>query len=107
MLLSLKKKMAFGSIRKLILIGIKPKNDMLNGVILYIFQTQEKEAIDHMRRKAKEIQQKQKDLNRGTRGAGYGQGGFGSSKFKTDFIETTSPVEPTKPSYTQVRYVVL
>ncbi|XP_041373847.1 coatomer subunit delta-like [Gigantopelta aegis] len=66
-------------------------------------QTQEKEAIDHMRRKAKEIQQKQKDMNRGTRSAGYGQGGFGSSSYKSDFISMdTAPVEPPKPSYTQV-----
>jgi len=67
-------------------------------------QTQEKEALDHMRRKAKEIQQRNREMAKGGRMPGMGNagGGFGSGSFKNDtaFIDST-PMEPPKPSYTK------
>ena len=74
--------------------------------LVFAFQTQEKEALDHMRRKAKEIQQRNREMAKGGRmpGMGSGGGGFGSGSFRTDapIIESSS-MEPPKPSYTKPR----
>lgn len=67
-------------------------------------QTQEKEALDHMRRKAKEIQQRNREMAKGGRGMhGIGSsGGFGSNPFRSDApVIDSSPMEPPKPSYTK------
>lgn len=66
-------------------------------------QTQEKEALDHMRRKAKEIQQRNREMAKGGRlpGMGSAGGGFGSGSFKTDSVIDSTPMEPPKPSYSK------
>ena len=76
--------------------------------IFVCYQTQEKEALDHMRRKAKEIQQRNREMAKGGRmpGMGSGGGGFGSNSFRSDtsMIETSS-MEPPKPSYSKPVWV--
>ncbi|ESO83359.1 hypothetical protein LOTGIDRAFT_236678 [Lottia gigantea] len=65
-------------------------------------QTQEKEAKDQMRRRAKEIQQKQREMAKGGRGSSMNS--FGSSSYSrndTSSVIDSSIIEPTsKPSYT-------
>ncbi|XP_050415443.1 coatomer subunit delta isoform X1 [Patella vulgata] len=65
-------------------------------------QTQEKEAKDQMRRRAKEIQQKQREMAKG--GRGITNSGFGSSSYRNDtgssVIESSIPEPSSKPSYT-------
>lgn len=64
-------------------------------------QTQEKEALDHMRRKAKEIQQRNREMAKSGRMAGMGGGGgFGSSSFRSEVpVIDSNTIEPPKPSY--------
>ncbi|KAK7106199.1 coatomer subunit delta-like [Littorina saxatilis] len=66
-------------------------------------QTQEKEALDHMRRKAKEINQRNREMAKGGRMTGIGGGGgFGSSSYRNESpIIDASSMEPTKPSYSK------
>lgn len=70
-------------------------------------QTQEKEARDQMRRKAKEIQQKNREMAKSGRTPGLGSGGgFGSSSFRSGGSSTVtdsggSMVDTPKPSYTK------
>ena len=68
-------------------------------------QTQEKEARDQMRRRAKEIQQRNREMAKSGRpGMGTG-GGFGNSSYRTDspVIDTGSSSDIPKPSYTKPR----
>ncbi|XP_052803336.1 coatomer subunit delta-like [Mya arenaria] len=72
-------------------------------VFMAVRQTQEKEAKDQMRKKAKELARQRQDAERSGRAAGLGSGGFGSSSFNrgsdtTSIIDTT-PMEPVKPAY--------
>ncbi|KAL8577856.1 Coatomer subunit delta [Nucella lapillus] len=65
-------------------------------------QTQEKEALDHMRRKAKEIQQRNREMAKGGRMHGIGSaGGFGVNPFRSDAPIIDSTMEIPKPSYTK------
>lgn len=69
--------------------------------------TQEKEARDHMKRKAKELQrQRQEAAKYGRKPASMG--GFGSDSTggrpDTGFIQTTVDVTPAKPAYTPARW---
>lgn len=71
-------------------------------VFLAVKQTQEKEAADLMKRKAKELARQRQEAQRTGRAPGLGGGGFGSSSFSkgdNPIIEPT-PSEPVKPSYT-------
>jgi hypothetical protein len=53
-------------------------------------QTQEKEARDHMKKKAKEIQQRNRDSAKSGRSPGFGTGGgFGSGTYKSEIIPTS------------------
>ncbi|KAL5020560.1 hypothetical protein ScPMuIL_003452 [Solemya velum] len=66
-------------------------------------QTQEKEARDKMREKAKELQKLRRDAAKGGRMPGYGGsgGGFGNNTYSRNenvIIDTTS-TEPVKSSY--------
>jgi hypothetical protein len=67
-------------------------------------QTQEKEALENMRRKAREIQQRNREMAKGGRMPGMGSagGGFGSGSFKSDtsFIVDT-PIDPPKSAYSK------
>lgn len=68
----------------------------------YALQTQEREAKENMKRKAKELQQLRREAQKyGRKPSGYG-GGFGAGSFgrqDSPIIDTT-PAEPSKPSYT-------
>ncbi|XP_071095948.1 coatomer subunit delta-like [Haliotis cracherodii] len=65
-------------------------------------QTQEREARDQMRKKAKEIQQRQRDMAKGSRSGFGSSGGFGSSSYRSDnTVFDPTPVEPVKSSYSQ------
>ncbi|XP_046585015.1 coatomer subunit delta-like [Haliotis rubra] len=64
-------------------------------------QTQEREARDQMRKKAKEIQQRQRDMAKGSRSGFSGSGGFGSNSYRSDTVFEPTPVEPVKSSYSQ------
>lgn len=75
-------------------------------VFMAVRQTQEKEAKDIMRKRAKELARQRQEAERtGTKSLGMGGGGFGSSSFNrggmdsTTVIDTT-PSEPSKPAYT-------
>ncbi|KAH3701457.1 hypothetical protein DPMN_076445 [Dreissena polymorpha] len=79
-------------------------------VFMAVRQTQEKEAKDQMRKKAKELAKQRQEAERSGRGSktgagmGMGGGGFGSSSFGRQGDSTTvidpTPVEPVKPAYT-------
>lgn len=64
-------------------------------------QTQEKEAKEHMKLRARELAKQRHDKEKYGKPAGFGgSGGFGnSSRMDGPVIETT-PAEPTKPAYT-------
>ncbi|XP_060572512.1 coatomer subunit delta-like [Ruditapes philippinarum] len=75
-------------------------------VFLAVRQTQEKEAKDQMRKRAKELQRQRQEAEKSGRApSGFGGGGFGSSSFNrgdrgdSATIIDTTPSEPTKPSY--------
>ncbi|KAK2191611.1 hypothetical protein NP493_50g04000 [Ridgeia piscesae] len=66
-------------------------------------QTQEREARENMKRKAKELQQQRRDIAKGggRRGIGIG-GGFGSGSSdhsSSPHIDSMSSMEPSKPTY--------
>uniref|UniRef100_A0A8C1I9Y8 Coatomer subunit delta n=1 Tax=Cyprinus carpio TaxID=7962 RepID=A0A8C1I9Y8_CYPCA len=65
-------------------------------------ETQEREAKAEMRRKAKELQQIRRDVERGKKGPGFG--GFGSSGMSSSntSIITDTLIEPEKPKPTPV-----
>jgi hypothetical protein len=66
------------------------------------FQTQEREAKENMKRKAKELQQQRREAQKyGKKPSGFGGGGFGASSFRQEssMIDTSS-VDTPKPSYT-------
>lgn len=71
-------------------------------VFLAVRQTQEKEAKDQMRKRAKELQRQRQEAERSGRStSGFGGGGFGSSAFKdTTTVIDTTPAEPVRPAYT-------
>lgn len=76
-----------------------------------VMQTQEREAKDQMKKRAKELQRQRQEAERSGRStSGFGGGGFGSSSYNrgdsTSIIDTI-PVEPTKPTYTAPRYISL
>uniref|UniRef100_A0A0B6ZUS6 Coatomer subunit delta n=1 Tax=Arion vulgaris TaxID=1028688 RepID=A0A0B6ZUS6_9EUPU len=66
-------------------------------------QTQEKEARDHMKKKVKEIKQKNKDMAKSGRNPGFSSGGgFGNETYKSEVISPTdssSAAEVIKSSY--------
>ena len=75
------------------------------------FQTQEKEARQHMLKKSKELQQARREAQKSGRSVGFG-GGFGSgssssySSRDSSIIDST-PMEPPKSTYTSApRYVM-
>uniref|UniRef100_A0A0B6ZVF9 Coatomer subunit delta n=1 Tax=Arion vulgaris TaxID=1028688 RepID=A0A0B6ZVF9_9EUPU len=72
-------------------------------------QTQEKEARDHMKKKVKEIKQKNKDMAKSGRNPGFSSGGgFGNETYKSEVISPTdssSAAEVIKSSYNKYRYV--
>lgn len=72
----------------------------------FFLQTQEKEARDKMREKAKELQKMRREAAKGGRMPGYGGGGFGSNTYSRNdnVIIDTTPIEPTKPTYVPPRY---
>lgn len=60
-----------------------------------------------MRRKAKEIQQRNREMAKGgrTTGIGGGGGGFGSNSFRVDApVIDQSSVDAPKPSFAKPRY---
>lgn len=58
-----------------------------------------------MRRKAKEIQQRNREMNKGGRNTGIGSGGsFGPTSFRTDVPVIESSGEPPKSSYAKSRF---
>jgi len=61
-------------------------------------QTQEKEAKEHMKQRARELTQQRKDAIRS--GKPTKMTGMGSSGRQDSPVIDTSPTEPTKPSYT-------
>jgi len=64
-------------------------------------QTQEKEARDQMKKRAKEIQQRNKELSKGRPGFNSG-GGFGNSSYRSEIspvIDTGSSIDTPKPQY--------
>jgi len=64
-------------------------------------QTQEREAKENMKRKAKELNQQRREAQKyGKKTSGYGGGGFGGSSFTPSTIDTSSAVDTPKPSYT-------
>ena len=69
------------------------------------FQTQEKEAKEHMKRMARELQQQRKDAMRGGGKRMGGMSGIGSQSMGRGDVPIidSSPTEPTKPSYTAPR----
>uniref|UniRef100_A0A0V0G5A6 Coatomer subunit delta n=1 Tax=Triatoma dimidiata TaxID=72491 RepID=A0A0V0G5A6_TRIDM len=70
-------------------------------------QSQEREAKNKMREKAKELQRQKMEANKkGYKGSSVqSTGGFGSSSaYTSPVIET--PIEPPKPSYTQTKPIV-
>ena len=71
-------------------------------------QTQEKEAQDVMRRKVKEIQQRNRELAKSGRTSGWGLGrnvsGVNPYRNDTSVIETSS-VDLPDPSYVKQRFV--
>ncbi|XP_030648252.1 archain 1a [Chanos chanos] len=58
-------------------------------------ETQEREAKAEMRRKAKELQQARRDMERGKKGPGFG--GFGSTGISGGPVITDPLIEPEKP----------
>ncbi|XP_053409072.1 coatomer subunit delta-like isoform X2 [Mercenaria mercenaria] len=72
-------------------------------VFLAVRQTQEKEAKDQMKKRARELQRQRQEAEKSGRApSGFGGGGFGSSSFNrgdTTTVIDTTPVEPTKSSY--------
>jgi hypothetical protein len=84
----------------------------VKSYLLFYLQTQEKEAKDQMRKRAKELQRQRQEAEKSGRApSGFGGGGFGSSSFNrgdrgdSATIIDTTPSEPTKPSYQAPRYV--
>ena len=74
-----------------------------------VLQTQEREARENMKRKAKELQQQRRDIAKGggRRGIGIG-GGFGSGSSdhsSSPHIDSMSSMEPSKPTYQAPRWV--
>jgi hypothetical protein len=67
-----------------------------------LLQTQEREAKEAMKKRAKELQQERREASKTGRSTGIGfGGGFGKDSYSSrDIIEPT-PSE-TKPSYTSV-----
>ncbi|XP_059173224.1 coatomer subunit delta-like [Physella acuta] len=68
-------------------------------------QTQEKEAKDQMKKKAKEIQQRNREMQKSGRNPGFTSGGgFGSGTYKNEtvpVIDSGSNVDSTKPAYSK------
>ena len=75
--------------------------------ILYfsLSQSQEKEACDEMKRRAKELQMARKEAGkRGGRGYNVG-GGFGSSDYNPGpCVDMSTSHQPSKPAYNPPRY---
>ena len=72
-------------------------------------QSQEKEARDEMKRRAKELQLARKEATkRGGRGHGYNVGGgFGSADYNPGpSVDMSASHQPSKPSYNPPRYTV-
>ena len=72
-------------------------------------QSQEKEARDEMKRRAKELQLARKEATkRGGRGHGYNVGGgFGSADYNPGpSVDMSTSHQPSKPSYNPPRYTV-
>lgn len=72
-------------------------------VAISVRETQEREAKEAMKKRAKELQQERREAGRTGKGIGFG-GGFGSSSYSSsarEIIEPT-PTTETKPSYTSV-----
>jgi len=56
------------------------KHCQINGESINCFQTQEREAKNKMREKAKELQRQRMEANKkGVKSPGFGGGGFGSN----------------------------
>ena len=73
-------------------------------------QSQEKEARDEMKRRAKELQLARKEATkRGGRGHSYNVGGgFGSSDYNPGpSVDMSSSHQPSKPSYNPPRYMYI
>ena len=71
-------------------------------------QSQEKEARDEMKRRAKELQLARKEATkRGGRGHGYNVGGgFGSADYNPGpSVDMSASHQPSKPSYNPPRYI--
>ncbi|XP_067656241.1 coatomer subunit delta-like [Haliotis asinina] len=64
-------------------------------------QAQEREAQDQMRKKAKEIQQRQRDMAKRSRSGFSGSGGFGGNSFRSDSVYKGIHVEAVKSSNPQ------
>lgn len=69
-------------------------------------QTQEKEAKDQMRKRAKEIQQRNREMAKSGRNPGFNSGGgFGSGSYRGDsgssVIDTGSTIDSPKPQYSK------
>ena len=79
-------------------------------VSVCLLQTQEREARENMKRKAKELQQQRRDIAKGggRRGIGIG-GGFGSGSSdhssNSPHIDSMASMEPSKPTYQAPRWV--
>ena len=84
--------------------GIENKGkSMKQAQLVCKFQTQEREAKDVMKRKARELQQQRKEAMRRGGGGSYGSGGYSSSmrsmgSSDSTVIETSLAPELTKPS---------
>ena len=71
-------------------------------------QSQEKEARDEMKRRAKELQMARKEASkRGGRAYNVG-GGFGSSDYSSGpSIDMSTSHQPSKPAYNPPRFIVM
>ncbi|KAI8775270.1 coatomer subunit delta [Biomphalaria glabrata] len=73
-------------------------------VFIAVRQSQEKEARDQMKKRAKEIQQKNRESSKYGRNTSYpSAGGFGSGSYRSDssVIENSTSVDTPKPAYSK------
>jgi len=84
------------------------KHCHINRESINFFQTQEREAKNKMREKAKELQRQRMEANKkGVKSPGFGGGGFGSNTgYSSAPIvgdSATIPADINKPSFTAIQ----
>lgn len=84
------------------------KHCQINQVSVNFFQTQEREAKNKMREKAKELQRQRMEANKkGVKSPGFGGGGFGSNTgySSAPIVGDSSTIasDINKPSFTTIQ----